>query len=166
MENPLKYFAELSDPRVEGRREHLLEEILLITIAAVLSGADSWNEIENYGRAKREWLASFRSLPRGIPSHDTFNRVFSLLDPAELETCFLGWVSSIAKLTAGPKWWPLTARRYAAHGKAARRLSYTWSLPGPTPTIWCSASSGSMRNPTKSSRFQNCSWCWSYAEPP
>lgn len=101
MENPLQYFAELSDPRVEGRREHLLEEILLMTIAAVLSGADSWNEIEDYGHAKQEWLASFLSLPSGIPSHDTFNRVFSLLDPAELESCFLGWVSSIAKLTAG-----------------------------------------------------------------
>ena len=101
MENPLKYFSELSDPRVEGRREHLLEEILLITIAAVLSGADSWNEIEDYGHAKEEWLASFLSLPGGIPSHDTFNRVFSLLDPAELETCFFAWVSSIAKLTAG-----------------------------------------------------------------
>lgn len=101
MENPLQYFAELSDPRVEGRSDHLLEEILLITIAAVLSGADSWNEIEDYGKAKQEWLGSFLRLPQGIPSHDTFNRVFSLLDPAELETCFLGWVSSIAQMTAG-----------------------------------------------------------------
>ena len=101
MENPLQYFAELSDPRVEGRSDHLLEEILLITIAAVLSGADSWNEIEDYGKAKQEWLGSFLRLPEGIPSHDTFNRVFSLLDPAELETCFLGWVSSIAQMTAG-----------------------------------------------------------------
>jgi len=101
MENPLKYFAELRDPRVERTREHLLEEILLITIAAVLSGADSWNEIEGYGRAKREWLGSFLSLPGGIPSQDTFNRVFSLLDPVEVEKCFFAWVSSIARLTAG-----------------------------------------------------------------
>ena len=101
MENPLEYFAELKDPRVEGRSDHLLEEILLITIAAVLSGADSWNEIEDYGKAKRDWLGSFLRLPGGIPSHDTFNRVFSLLDPAELETCFLHWVSSIAQMTAG-----------------------------------------------------------------
>ena len=101
MENPLQYFAELSDPRVEGRSDHLLEEILLITIAAVLSGADSWNEIEDYGKAKQDWLSSFLRLPGGIPSHDTFNRVFSLQDPAELETCFLGWVSSIAQRTAG-----------------------------------------------------------------
>jgi predicted transposase YbfD/YdcC len=100
MDNPLKYFSELSDPRVERTKEHLLEEILLITIAAVLSGADSWNEIEDYGHAKYEWLKSFVKLPGGIPSHDTFNRVFSLLDPAELEKSFLSWVSSMAKLTA------------------------------------------------------------------
>lgn len=101
MDNPLKYFSELSDPRVERTKEHLLEEILLITIAAVLSGADSWNEIEDYGHAKYEWLKSFVNLPGGIPSHDTFNRVFSLLDPAELEKSFLSWVRSMAKLTAG-----------------------------------------------------------------
>ena len=101
MENPLKYFAELSDPRVEGRSEHLLREILAIAIAAVLSGADSWNEIEDYGKAKRQWLESFLRLPGGVPAHDTFNRVFSLLDPAELESCFLGWGRSIAPMTAG-----------------------------------------------------------------
>ncbi len=74
MENPLKYFAELTDPRVERNREHLLEEILLLAIAAVLSGAESWNDIEDYGQAKIEWLKTFLTLPSGIPSHDTFNR--------------------------------------------------------------------------------------------
>ena len=101
MNNPLSYFAELRDPRVERTREHLLEEILLITIAAVLSGAGSWNEIEGYGKAKRLWLKVFLKLPGGIPSHDTFNRVISGLDPGELEDGFVAWVSSIAKLTAG-----------------------------------------------------------------
>src|SRR6266700_2276287 len=101
MENPLKYFAELSDPRVERNREHRLEEILLIAIAAVLSGAESWNDIEDYGQAKREWLKTFLTLPSGIPSHDTFNRVFAALDPEEMEKGFVAWVSSIAKLTAG-----------------------------------------------------------------
>ena len=101
MENPLKYFAELKDPRVERTREHLLEEILLIAIAAILSGANGWNEIENYGKAKREWLSSFLLLPGGIPSHDTFNRVFAALAPEELEEGFAAWVGSIARLTAG-----------------------------------------------------------------
>jgi len=101
MENPPKYFAELRDPRVERTREHLLEEILLIAIAAVRSGAESWNDIEDYGHAKREWLKTFLTLPSGIPSHDTFNRVFTDLDPVELEQGFVAWVSSIARLTAG-----------------------------------------------------------------
>jgi predicted transposase YbfD/YdcC len=101
MDNPLKYFAELRDPRVERNREHLLEEILLIAIAAVLSGAESWNDIAQYGEDKREWLKTFLTLPSGIPSHDTFNRVFQALDPEEMEKGFFSWVSSIARLTAG-----------------------------------------------------------------
>ena len=101
MENPLRYFAELKDPRVERNREHLLEEILLISIAAVLSGAESWNDIAEYGEDKLEWLKRFLTLPSGIPSHDTFNRVFAALDPEEMEKGFVAWVSSIAKLTAG-----------------------------------------------------------------
>ena len=101
MDNPLKYFAELTDPRVERNREHLLEEILLIAIAAVLSGAESWNDIALYGEDKQEWLKTFLTLPGGIPSHDTFNRVFAALDPEEMERGFAAWVSSIAKLTAG-----------------------------------------------------------------
>src|SRR5579859_3107840 len=93
MENPLKYFAELKDPRVERTREHLLEEILLIAIAAILSGANGWNEIENYGKAKREWLSSFLRLPGGIASHDTFNRVFAAVPGRTGEGfCGMGWL--------------------------------------------------------------------------
>jgi len=101
MDNPLKYFAELRDPRIERNREHVLEEILLIAIAAVLSGAESWNDIAQYGEDKREWLKTFLTLPFGIRSHDTFNRVFQALGPAEMEKGFVAWVSSIARLTAG-----------------------------------------------------------------
>jgi predicted transposase YbfD/YdcC len=101
MENPLKYFAELTDPRVERNREHLLEEILLMAIAAVLSGAESWNDIEEYGQSKMEWLKTFLTLPAGIPSHDTFNRIFAGLDPEQMEEGFVAWVGAIAKLTAG-----------------------------------------------------------------
>ena len=85
MDSPLKYFAELRDPRVERTREHLLEEILLITIAAILSGANGWNEIEDYADSKLAWLQSFLTLAGGISSHDMFHRVFSALDPEELE---------------------------------------------------------------------------------
>jgi len=113
MDNPLKYFAELRDPRIERNREHLLEEILLIAIAAVLSGAESWNDIADYGEDKRDWLQTFLILPGGIPSHDTFNRVFQALDPEEMERGFAAWVSSIAKLTAGEV--------VAIDGKTSRR---------------------------------------------
>jgi hypothetical protein len=101
MDNPLKYFAELRDPRIERKREHLLEEILLIAIAAVLSGAESWNDIADYGEDEAEWLGTFQTLPSITPSHDTFNRAFAALDPEELDRGFVAWVSSIAKLTAG-----------------------------------------------------------------
>lgn len=101
MESPLEYFSRLTDPRVKRTREHLLEEILLIAVAAVLSGAESWNDISDYGESKQDWLRTFLSLPGGIPSHDTFNRVFSALDPEEFEQGFAAWVASIAKLTAG-----------------------------------------------------------------
>ena len=101
MANPLQYFAELRDPRLPRTRRHLLPDILWIAIAAILSGASGWDDMERFGKAKREWLKSFLALPHGIPSHDTFNRVLAALDPEELERGFVAWVSSIARLTAG-----------------------------------------------------------------
>jgi hypothetical protein len=92
----MKYFAELCDPRVERNLEHLLGEILLISIAAVFSGAESWNDIAEYGEDRLEWLQNFLTLPSGIPSHDTFNRVFAVLDQDEMEEGFVAWVSSLS----------------------------------------------------------------------
>jgi len=97
----MKHFADLRDPRVKRTQEHLLEEILLMTIAAILGGCNGWNEIEDYAHSKHAWFKGFLTLPSGIPSHDAFNRVFSALDPEELEKGFVAWVSSIAKLAAG-----------------------------------------------------------------
>jgi predicted transposase YbfD/YdcC len=97
----MKHFAELTDPRVERTKEHLLSDIVFVAIAAVLCGAESWNDIEQYGQAKQAWLKAFLALPNGIPSHDTFNRVFSALDPEQLEACFLAWVREVAQLSQG-----------------------------------------------------------------
>ena len=100
-ENLLSYFSRMKDPRVERTRYHLLDDIIFISIASVLSGAESWNEMERYGNLKKEWLSTFLELPYGIPSHDTFNRFFSALDPIEFEKCFSNWVSSIFERTNG-----------------------------------------------------------------
>jgi predicted transposase YbfD/YdcC len=78
-----------------------LEDIIFITIAAVICGAETWNDIELYGNTKKEWLTKHLRLPNGIPSHDTFNRFFSLLDPAVFEDAFLSWVRAISSLTDG-----------------------------------------------------------------
>ena len=93
----LQYFQQLQDPRVERTKDHSLVAIITIAILAVLSGADGFVAVETYGKAKRAWLETFLDLPHGIPSHDTFGRVFGLLDPQELRNSFLGWVSSITK---------------------------------------------------------------------
>lgn len=93
----LSHFQQLHDPRVERTKDHSLVAIITIAILAVLSGADGFVAIETYGKTKQTWLETFLDLPHGIPSHDTFGRVLSLLDPQELRNSFLGWVSSITK---------------------------------------------------------------------
>jgi predicted transposase YbfD/YdcC len=98
MESPLSYFSGLTDPRVERTREHRLDDILFIAIASVICGAESWNDMEEFGKSKEEWLRRFLQLPNGIPSHDTFNRLFSALNPEELEKCFVKWTRSVADL--------------------------------------------------------------------
>lgn len=96
-----EYFSELSDPRIERQKRHKLIDIVTITICAVISGAESWNEIETYGNAKYEWLKTFLELPNRIPSHDTFNRVFQLISPPAFQECFTNWIQSIQEITKG-----------------------------------------------------------------
>jgi len=86
----LTHFASLEDPRDQRGKEHLLLDIISIAICAVICGAESWTDIEEYGRAKVEWLQTFLALPNGIPSHDTVARVFARLDPEQMQHCFLG----------------------------------------------------------------------------
>jgi predicted transposase YbfD/YdcC len=97
-----EHFAELTDPRIDRTKEHKLIEIVTIAICAVICGADTWVGIETYGQAKYKWLKQFWELPNGIPSHDTFSRVFARLDGKEFPSCFLNWVKSISQLI--PDW--------------------------------------------------------------
>ena len=99
---PLKeHFRSLKDPRAQHNIDHLLLDIVLITICAVICGADTWGEIEHYGIAKQEWLETFLELPNGIPSHDTFERLFARLRPEQVQQCFLNWVQAVFKITGG-----------------------------------------------------------------
>lgn len=88
-------FEEVPDFRVKGRTDHILSEILVISLCAVISGADDFEEIAEYGRQKEEFLRTFLSLPSGIPSHDTFNRVFRLMDYKSFEACLSTWSQEI-----------------------------------------------------------------------
>src|SRR5262245_2693644 len=95
------YFAEVTDRRVERTKLHLLVDNLVSAICAVICGADTWVEMEAYGNAKEPWLRQFLVLPHGIPSHDTFGRVFARLNPDELQRCFLRWIEAVREVTQG-----------------------------------------------------------------
>lgn len=101
MSTILEHFSSLPDPRREHKKQHKLCDIIFITIAAVICGADDWYEIEEYGKHKYEWLKTILELSNGIPSHDTFNRVFSIVDPAAFQKCFTSWIQSIVTIPAG-----------------------------------------------------------------
>jgi len=109
----LRFFDELEDPRMERTKLHSLDDILFIALCAVICGADSWTEVEMFGWAKVEWLSRFLALPNGIPSHDTFGRVFSKLAPKALERCFSKLTAALAEASAG--------RLVAIDGKTLRR---------------------------------------------
>lgn len=89
-------FADVVDPRIPRGRRHTLLDIVTIAVCGVISGAESWVEIAQWGRIKQDWLAEWLDLPHGIPSHDTFGRVFARIDPGQFEAGFLRWVQVVA----------------------------------------------------------------------
>ena len=107
-----RYFADLPDPRVDRTKRHRLDDILVIASCAVICGADSFEEIERFGKARRDWLGTFLALPNGIPSHDTFNRVFAALDRKTFAECFGRWMADLCEATG--------LRPIAVDGKACR----------------------------------------------
>ncbi|MCY3711188.1 MAG: ISAs1 family transposase [Caldilineaceae bacterium] len=109
----VEHFEDLEDPRVERTKIHQLSDIIVIAICAVICGADNWVEIEEFGHAKGDWLEALLGLPNGIPSHDTFGRVFAMLDAEQFEACFVRWVQHIHELTQG--------QQLAIDGKTVRR---------------------------------------------
>lgn len=107
-----EHFSGLKDPRRYNRRHKLLD-IVVIAICGTVCGADGWEEIELFGEAKEEWLRGFLELPHGIPSDDTYRRVFATLDVEEFQICFMDWIESVEKLTEG--------QVIAVDGKTLRR---------------------------------------------
>jgi len=116
-ENPIatitEHFADLEDPRMDRTKLHPLDNILIIALCAAICGADSWVEVEQFGKAKRKWFAKYLDLTNGIPSHDTFGRVFGLLDAERFQVCFISWVQTICQV--------LKDQVVSFDGKALRR---------------------------------------------
>jgi predicted transposase YbfD/YdcC len=124
-------FKGIEDPRVERTKRHQLLDIILIAILGVLCGAEGWVEIEAFGNTKEAWLNTFLELPNGIPSHDTFGRVFARIDPKQFEECFLNWVRGVTeKITGVIAIDGKTLRRShdAANGKKALHLVSAWAV--------------------------------------
>jgi predicted transposase YbfD/YdcC len=94
-------FGDIKDPRVERTKKHKLTDILVIAILAVIGGAQGWEDIENYGISKQEWLEEFLELANGIPSDDTFRRVFEFINPEELNRCFSRWIETLVTNMGG-----------------------------------------------------------------
>ncbi len=143
-------FANVPDPRTGNRRDHLFLEIIAIAICAVVCGAEGWTDVAAFGKAKRKWLKQYLKLPKGIPSHDTFGRVFGALDVKAFQASLMEWVQAVHTLTEGqvvatPA---LALRASAVQVSTAKRCAgrmtgpitgrrCTWSARGPRPITWC-----------------------------
>ncbi len=120
-------FGDLPDPRAHNVI-HKLHDILVIAICAVVCGANGWAEVEQFGNSKQSWFRTFLDLPSGIPSHDTFGRVFARLSPDAFERCFVAWTSSLPSVSGG--------KLIAIDGKAIRRsFEHAWDKSGMTHLV-------------------------------
>jgi predicted transposase YbfD/YdcC len=126
--NLIAVLKEVPDPRVERRKLHSLSDILTISICALLCGADSFEDMEIFGEAKSDWFETFLDLPHGIPSHDTFNRVFAALDAQAFLECFMRWTQSMRQAVA--------EEIVALDGKALRRAVNKGDCPKVVVSAW------------------------------
>jgi len=129
--DPLRFLCELPDPRRDQGKRHHLPDMIVIALCAVICGADGWQDIALFGRAKEAWFKTFLHLPHGIPSHDTFARVFARLDPVAFGHCFRQWMAHLAEVSDG--------RLIAVDGKTLRRSFDTAAGKSALHTLnaWC-----------------------------
>ena len=114
-----RHFGNLPDPRRAQGRRHALTDMIVIAVTAVICAADSWSDVRDFGRAKLKWFKTFLELPHGIPSQDTFERVFARLDPEAFERCFLEWTRALSASSGG--------QLVAIDGKRLRRsFAHAW----------------------------------------
>ncbi len=125
------YFRKLKDPRRRHRRLHRLQDIIVIALCAIIAGAQDWQEIETFGRKRKDWLRRFLSLPNGIPSHDTFERVFDRLRPQAFQACFREWVQAVSAA--------LRIQHVAIDGKTLRGSGSAKLGPLHLVSAWASA---------------------------
>jgi predicted transposase YbfD/YdcC len=132
MSDLITHFSNVTDIRSKQGRRHALIDIITIAIIGVICGADDWVSIELVGKAKKKWLRTFLDLRHGIPSHDTFGKVFAWLDPEEFQACFMEWIRDIATMTAG--------QVIAIDGKTIRRSHDRANGKGPIHLVnaWAS----------------------------
>jgi len=124
----VEHFKSITDPRVDRTKDHDLIDILVIAICGLLCAAESFNDMEDFGKAKEDWFRTFLKLRSGIPSHDTFNRVFAALDPKEFLECFLRWTQSLRQAVA--------QEIVALDGKALRRALNRQESPKYVVSAW------------------------------
>ena len=96
-----EHFESITDPRVDRRKKHLLEDIFFMTLSAVICGADNWVAVETFCKSQEKWLANELGLENGIPSHDTFGKVFSMINVQDFSDCFTNWMHDISSLSDG-----------------------------------------------------------------
>jgi len=126
-----KYFRWLPDPRVRGRTRHLLMDIVVIAICAVIADCDDWSDIAQFGRKRKAWFGRFLKLPHGIPSHDTFERVFASLDSRAFQRCCLNWFTAVGKV--------LSLGHIAIDGKTLRSSGNAEFRPLHVVSAWATA---------------------------
>src|SRR5919198_1430444 len=145
----VEHFQTLEDPRVERTKKHPLLDILVIALCTLLTGGEGFQDMALFGKSKRAWLQTFFALPHGIPSHDTFGRVFARLNPQRFQQCFLAWTRAVAQLTQGSL--------ISLDGKTVKSSfdRATTASPLHMLSAWCSENGGLVVGQTKTDSKSN-----------